>query len=407
TGNICDKNRVDLPPETLPTPRMEQEPDDWSPYSSRIQFETADFLYCRNQMSGSDIDFLLNLWKASLVPHGDDSPFSNHKDLYRTIDATTLGDVSWQSFSLYYTGERPDDPVPSWMEAEYDVWYRDPRKLIHELISNPDFKGEFDYAPFHDYVDGKHRFRDFMSGDWAWKQADKIGQDPTVHGSMFVPIILGSDKTTVSVATGNNEYWPIYLSIGNIHNNTRRAHRNGVVLLGFHAIPKADKEHARCPKFRKFRRQLFHTTLSTILSSLLPAMNHPELVRCPDDHFRRVIYGIRPYVADYPEQCLLACVVQGWCSKCLAPTSDLDGKCYAPRCIRHTTTLLEELKLGQLWDSYGLVGDIVPFTEDFPLADIHELIAPDILHQLVKGTFKDHAVTWIQSYQLNLAKALG
>lgn len=53
---------------------------------------------------------------------------------------------------------------------------------------------------------------------------------------MFVPILLGSDKTTVSVGTGNNEYWPIYLSIGNIHNNTRRAHRNGVVLLGFQAI---------------------------------------------------------------------------------------------------------------------------------------------------------------------------
>lgn len=55
---------------------------------------------------------------------------------------------------------------------------------------------------------------------------------------MLIPIILGSDKTTVSVATGQNEYWPIYLSIGNIHNNVRRAHRNGVVLLGFLPIPK-------------------------------------------------------------------------------------------------------------------------------------------------------------------------
>jgi len=68
---------------------------------------------------------------------------------------------------------------------------------------------------------------------------DIIAEDPQTHGSMFVPIILGSDKTTVSVATGQNDYWPVYLSIGNIHNNVRRGHRNGVVLLGFLAIPKS------------------------------------------------------------------------------------------------------------------------------------------------------------------------
>ena len=56
---------------------------------------------------------------------------------------------------------------------------------------------------------------------------------------MFVPIILGSNKTTVSVGTGDTEYWPLYVSIGNIHNNVRRAHRNGVMLLAFLAIPKS------------------------------------------------------------------------------------------------------------------------------------------------------------------------
>lgn len=55
---------------------------------------------------------------------------------------------------------------------------------------------------------------------------------------MFVPIILGSDKTTVSVATGQSEFYPIYMSIGNVRNNIRRAHRNALVLLGFLAIPK-------------------------------------------------------------------------------------------------------------------------------------------------------------------------
>src|SRR5882672_6816652 len=53
---------------------------------------------------------------------------------------------------------------------------------------------------------------------------DIISQDPTTHGSMFIPIILGSDKTTVSVARVQNEYCPVYLSIGNIHNNVRCGH---------------------------------------------------------------------------------------------------------------------------------------------------------------------------------------
>ena len=53
---------------------------------------------------------------------------------------------------------------------------------------------------------------------------DQIAEKPETHGSMFVPIILGSDKTTVSVATGQNEYYPLYMSIGNVHNSIRRAH---------------------------------------------------------------------------------------------------------------------------------------------------------------------------------------
>ena len=54
-----------------------------------------------------------------------------------------------------------------------------------------------------------------------------------MHGCMFVPVILGSDKTIVSVTTGHTEYWPLYLSIGNIYNSARCAHKNGIILLGF------------------------------------------------------------------------------------------------------------------------------------------------------------------------------
>ncbi len=56
---------------------------------------------------------------------------------------------------------------------------------------------------------------------------------------MFVPVILGNDKMTVSVATGQNEFYPVYLSIGNVRNNVRRAHRNAVTVIAFLAIPKS------------------------------------------------------------------------------------------------------------------------------------------------------------------------
>ena len=38
-----------------------------------------------------------------------------------------------------------------------------------------------------------------MSESLILEEQDKISQDPTTHGSMLVPIILGSDKTTMSV----------------------------------------------------------------------------------------------------------------------------------------------------------------------------------------------------------------
>lgn len=60
----------------------------------------------------------------------------------------------------------------------------------------------------------------------------------STEGAMYVGIILGSDKTTASVAMGNVEYHPLYISISNIFNSARHAHHNAVVPIGFLAIPK-------------------------------------------------------------------------------------------------------------------------------------------------------------------------
>jgi hypothetical protein len=56
---------------------------------------------------------------------------------------------------------------------------------------------------------------------------------------MLVPVVLGSDKTTVSVETGQTEYYPLYASLGNVSNSVRCAHKNAVTIIGFLAIPKS------------------------------------------------------------------------------------------------------------------------------------------------------------------------
>lgn len=50
---------------------------------------------------------------------------------------------------------------------------------------------------------------------------------------------------------------------------------------------------------------------------LKPWMTKARVTKCGDGHWRRVVYGIGPYIADYPEQCMLACVVSvsGWCPR--------------------------------------------------------------------------------------------
>ncbi|KIK99720.1 hypothetical protein PAXRUDRAFT_131421, partial [Paxillus rubicundulus Ve08.2h10] len=59
------------------------------------------------------------------------------------------------------------------------------------------------------------------------------------------------------------------------------------------------------------------------------------------------------------------------------------------RCCReHTKALVEEFGPDTLWDEYGIVGQLVPFTNDFPCTDIYDLLSPNLLH----------LVDWVKQY---------
>ena len=138
---------------------------------------------------------------------------------------------------------------------------------------------------------------------------------------------------------------------------------------------KVDREFNNDPDFQKFCQKLFHSSLQTILEPLQPSMTTPKVSKCSDGHFQHVIYGLGPYIADYQEQVLLGCIVQGWCvqyvfsycvydvsyeckDRCTADKKNLDGK-GVWQSHEHTQLLMDAFNVKTLWDDHGVVGNIL------------------------------------------------
>ncbi|KAK1234208.1 hypothetical protein PQX77_002592 [Marasmius sp. AFHP31] len=393
TATPCDSSGNDLPPGS-PPPIKEpglppQTQDAWYPFEDRSSFDLAYFHFVQSQSSESEINQNLDILQARLLRHGDLAPWRNAQELYSAIDAIREGNTVWRTYHVTYTGQRPRF-APLWMRQRYTLCICDSQQVILEQLKTEDFKGKFNYTPYRQFS---------PQGTWAWDQADIIASDPETEeesrGAMLVPIVLGSDKTTVSVGTGHQEYHPGYISPGNLVNVACRAHGNGVLPFMFFPIPRTNQQDRKTIAFQQFSRQLYHACLSQALRPLKSGMTDPEVVQCPDGHFCRAICEIGPYIPDYPEQVWLSGIVQGWCPRPAMLDNDSNA---LPRRRDIREFLIEIFDPGTLWTEYGLRSDVIPFTHDFPRADIHKLLSPDLLHQLIKGTFKDHLVEWINDY---------
>ncbi|KAF5347656.1 hypothetical protein D9758_014854 [Tetrapyrgos nigripes] len=156
-GTPCDQNGYDLPENSLPAPVVnDNEFDDWAPFHNATEFKLAEFLYHKVQMS-----------------------------MYGLIDAIRQGKIQWESFTVKFNGDLPEDqsPLPAWKQQEYQVWFRDPLAIMEQMLANPSFKTEMDVSPTRLFKNGKRLYRDLMTGNWAWTHLGSGHQTSSFVGS--------------------------------------------------------------------------------------------------------------------------------------------------------------------------------------------------------------------------------
>jgi hypothetical protein len=172
TGRRCDRHGASISPNAPPEPPATKADDDWSPFTSRAGFELAEFLFTNTELSQRKIDKLLELWAATLIPHNDSPPITHHRNLHQQIDAIKLGNVQWENRRLKYEGPPPKTTrIPEWKTTEYDIWYRDPRQVIKNILANSDLDGHIDYVAYQEFDGKQQRYGNVMSGNWAWRQS--------------------------------------------------------------------------------------------------------------------------------------------------------------------------------------------------------------------------------------------
>ncbi|KAJ7751238.1 hypothetical protein DFH07DRAFT_745544 [Mycena maculata] len=363
------------------------------PFRDEAEWELAKWLIKHVGHNAAD-EFL----KLSIITDRAKPSYTGKKDFFEKIDELP-GGVKWECKEFNVKGDLPDldkDPTGATMRKEtVELWWRDPVECVRELMGNPMFRDVMRFAPEELYADEKGEIRvinEMWTGDW-WKEIQKR----LPAGATVAPLILSSDKTMLSNFRGDNSAWPVYLSIGNIGKETRRkVSAHATVLIGYLPIPKFDCFDKNTRSLAKYR--LFHECMKTILASVVAAGKTGVKMVCADNFVRNVWPIFAAYVADYPEQCLIACCKENRCPLCTVnPDQRGDHVPHDKRDQLETLFFMARQQSGEkdtVFEAQGIRPVYPPFWMSLPHSDIFQAFTPDLLHQLHKGVFKDHLVKW-------------
>ncbi|KAG1747998.1 uncharacterized protein EDB91DRAFT_1235850 [Suillus paluster] len=242
------------------------------------------------------------------------------------------------------------------------LYWHDPLECISTILNHPLFHDQLDFTPCKVYSIVQRLCRvytEWMTGDDAWNMQSALPQGATLLGT-----ILSSDKTNISVLTGNHVAHPLLVSLANIHMNMRlKSSSNSFILTALLPVPKfLHKNKCMCGVLAD---HLIHQCLDIVLKPLKEATLRGVMLLDPQ-------FG--------------------------------DSFCHEPRTASTTLAQLSVIRTQanpsdlqaffQEAQKFPLNSDFEPFWQDWVIIDLSRFFTPETLHVLHKE-FWDHDAKWL------------
>ncbi|KAG1783205.1 hypothetical protein EV702DRAFT_1191636 [Suillus placidus] len=261
------------------------------------------------------------------------------------------------------------------------IFYRDAIECLQSLLSHPMLAGSFDFITQKVYTEAAHVvcvYYGFMTDDRAWKLQEGLPDGATLLG-----VVLSSDKTKVSNLAGNRYAHPLLITLANIDPDFihQVKHMHGVL---------ADR--------------LLHQCINIVIEPLKQAACLGIMMSDPAGLSRYCFMPLVAYVADTPEELIIACITMNASPVTMATHANFGDPDRHP--LRKGSSTLAHIqkvvmsvspsKIVAFFEAgkqYHLNSVQRPFWVDWVTADPSSFLMPESLHHFHKMFF-DHDCAW-------------